>query len=94
MKFVYHQLNTKLGWFVPKCEQAQRKFEIHIFETWSILGKNILNFVYPMLILHGGDWSTYEVMLDSKLYIPSTPNNSNETPTFMCLGRTGRFGQR
>ena len=32
--------------------------------------------------------------LDPKLYIPSTPNNSNETHTFMCLGRTGRFGQR
>ena len=30
----------------------------------------------------------------AKLYIPSTPNNSNETHTFMCLGRTGRFGQR
>ena len=29
----------------------------------------------------------------AKLYIPSTPNNSNETHTFMCLGRTGRFGQ-
>ena len=29
-----------------------------------------------------------------KLYIPSTPNNSNVTHTFMCLGRTGRFGQR
>ena len=29
----------------------------------------------------------------SKLYIPSTPNNSNKTHTFMCLGRTGRFGQ-
>ena len=28
-----------------------------------------------------------------KLYIPSTPNNSYETHTFMCLGRTGRFGQ-
>ena len=32
--------------------------------------------------------------LASKLYIPSTPNNSNVTNTFMCLGRTGRFGQR
>ena len=31
--------------------------------------------------------------LVAKLYIPSTPNNSNETHTFMCLGRTGRFGQ-
>ena len=30
---------------------------------------------------------------DSKLYTPSTPNNSNETHNFMCLGRTGRFGQ-
>ena len=29
----------------------------------------------------------------SKLYIPSTLNNSNETHTFMCLGRAGRFGQ-
>ena len=29
-----------------------------------------------------------------KLYIPSTPNNSNVTHTFMCLGRTGRFGRR
>ena len=28
-----------------------------------------------------------------KLYIPSTPNDSNETHTFMCQGRTGRFGQ-
>ena len=28
-----------------------------------------------------------------KLYIPSTLNNSNETHTFMCLGRAGRFGQ-
>ena len=32
--------------------------------------------------------------LESKLYTPSTPNNSNETHTFICLGRTGRFGQR
>ena len=29
----------------------------------------------------------------TKLYIPSTTNNSNETDTFMFLGRTGRFGQ-
>ena len=34
------------------------------------------------------------VICHPKLYIPSTPNNSNETNTFMCLGRTGRFGQR
>jgi hypothetical protein len=27
-----------------------------------------------------------------KLYTPSTPNNSNETHTFMCLGRTGQVG--
>ena len=33
------------------------------------------------------------LMLLSKLYIPSTLNNSNETHTFMCLGRAGRFGQ-
>ena len=29
----------------------------------------------------------------AKLYIPSTPNNSNETNTFMCPGRTGRYGK-
>ena len=33
------------------------------------------------------------IVPDPKLYIPSTPNNSNETHTSMCLGRTGRFGQ-
>ena len=33
-------------------------------------------------------------MAKAKLYVPSTPNNSNETHTFMCLGRTGHFGQR
>ena len=29
----------------------------------------------------------------SEIYIQSTPNNSNETYTFMGLGRAGRFGQ-
>ena len=29
----------------------------------------------------------------AKLYIPSTLNNSNETHTFMCLGRAGCFEQ-
>ena len=33
------------------------------------------------------------MILYPKLYIPSTPNNSNRTHTFMCLGRAGRFGQ-
>ena len=28
----------------------------------------------------------------SKIYIQSAPNNLNETHTFMCLGRAGRFG--
>ena len=28
-----------------------------------------------------------------EIYIQSAPNNSNETHTFMCLGRAGRFGQ-
>ena len=36
----------------------------------------------------------YSLAQCTKLYIPSTPNNSNQTHTFMCLGRTGRFGQR
>ena len=28
-----------------------------------------------------------------EIYIQSAPNNLNETYTFMCLGRAGRFGQ-
>ena len=32
-------------------------------------------------------------MLVPEIYIQSAPNNSNETHTFMCLGRSGRFGQ-
>ena len=28
-----------------------------------------------------------------EIYIQSAPNNSNETYTFMDLGRAGRFGQ-
>ena len=30
---------------------------------------------------------------DSEIYRQSAPNNSNETYTFMGLGRVGRFGQ-
>ena len=32
-------------------------------------------------------------ILSAKIYIQSAPNKSNETYTFMCLGRAGRFGQ-
>ena len=35
---------------------------------------------------------TFETFSWFSLY-PSTLNNSNETHTFMCLGRAGRFGQ-
>ena len=33
------------------------------------------------------------LLLKSEIYIQSPPNNSNETYTFMGLGRAGRFGQ-
>ena len=36
---------------------------------------------------------TFKVMLIPKIYVLSAPNDSNETHTFMCLGRAGRFGQ-
>ena len=29
----------------------------------------------------------------AEIYIQSAPNNSNETHTFMCLGRASHFGQ-
>ena len=30
---------------------------------------------------------------ESEIYIQSAPNNSNESYSFMCLGRVGHFGQ-
>ena len=41
---------------------------------------------FPYVVLRNG------LICSAKLYIPSTPNNSNATHTFMCLGRAGRFG--
>ena len=35
----------------------------------------------------------FQMMLEPEIYIYGAPNNSNETYTFMCLGRGGRFGQ-
>ena len=32
-------------------------------------------------------------MLVPEIYIQSAPNNSNETHSFICLGRAGNFGQ-
>ena len=58
-----------------------------------------LRFAVQREILPGKKELLYNVVLlgicnhEPKLYIPSTPNNSNETHTFMCLGRTGTFGQ-
>ena len=53
------------------------------------------NKYYAILtVLRYGQMEASELVSIPKLYIPSTPNNSNETHTFMCLGRTGRFGQR
>ena len=37
--------------------------------------------------------SVFHFLSKLEIYIQSAPNNSNETYTFMCLGRTGRFGQ-
>ena len=31
---------------------------------------------------------------ESEIYIQSAPNNSNESYSFMCLGRVGHFGQQ
>ena len=40
-------------------------------------------------------FALYQLMSDQmvEIYIKSAPNNSNETYTFMCLGRAGHFGQ-
>ena len=37
--------------------------------------------------------TNYLTTPESEIYIKSAPNNSNETPTFTCLGRAGCFGQ-
>ena len=58
--------------------------------------KKILNFMHMFKSAILAEWKncqngTFEPV--PKLYTPSTLNNSNETHTFMCLGRAGRFGQ-
>ena len=37
--------------------------------------------------------SVFHFLSKLEIYIQSAPNNSNETYTFMCLGRAGCFGQ-
>ena len=58
-------------------------------QTWFEVLKNV-GCINPKTILHRLDSKTISV---PKLYTPSTLNNSNETHTFICLGRVGRFGQ-
>ena len=73
-----------------------------IFRFWSLLVTKLWKYKNICLYFARQDWQdgkkwkenhATKVTKIPKLYIPSTPNNSNGTHTFMCLGRTGRFGQ-
>ena len=59
-----------------------------------VLGQTIMIFLESVQLWWPPKICLFVVGLEPKLYIPSTPNNSNETHTLMCLGRTGHFGQR
>ena len=72
----------------------------HLSRTWKHFKFKIAQYITrgPLIVRILRHGAAMMVSLGSKLhpklYIPSTPNNSNETHTLMCLGRTGRFGQR
>ena len=55
-------------------------------------GKNLLRTV-EMYNPDTKKWSIVASMKKPKLYTPSTLNNSNQSYTFIGLGRAGRFGQ-
>ena len=64
-----------------------------IFEGGFILEKskrNVHLFQSPVNVTIDGDIIYIET---HARVLQSAPNNSNETYTFMCLGRAGRFGQ-
>ena len=59
----------------------------------GLLKKSLLKTNKIVLMYSNSLLRHFSSMVHAKLYIPSTLNNSNETHTFMCLGRAGHFGQ-
>ena len=65
--------------------------EIFIFQYW-------LRFIIFLILYLGTYWIWLSDINDFDMasrdtHIESAPKNSNETYTFMCLGRAGRFGR-
>ena len=54
----------------------------------NVYGDGIVSFNFHANLIFG----LIPVGLGPEIYIYSAPNKSNETYTFMCLGRAGRFG--
>ena len=77
------------GFSKVRCESVKSAVQKHKYRSFfiSIGGKNTLQKSQDQT------WCLCFLRSGAKLYIPSTLNNSNETHTFMCLGRAGRSGQ-
>ena len=61
----------------------------HYGRIFVKIGLNFVDSVISGMIIHVNTGS----ILLAEIYIQSAPNNSNETHSFMCLGRAGHFGQ-
>ena len=86
MKLVNHKKEAHA--IISKCPQCSEEFKSEE-AVMRHLSEN-----HPDVKVSKFQKQIFLFSFQPKLYIPSTPNNSNETHTFMCLGRTGRFGQR
>ena len=83
----YHKMKKNRTFLhCHKIELGVKKLKIFVF-VFSIF------FFAGKLLPFKSNLSHNQFWFVPKLYIPSTLNNSNETHTFMCLGRAGRFGQ-
>ena len=90
-----------------KCDFIYRVFQLDLPQNNHLLGHQKCTFKSKKQNLYIHEMRNFDFWpldfvlnnipvlrsLSPMLYIPSTPNNSNETHTFMCLGRTGCFGQ-
>ena len=68
-------------------------FHVSILQSYAIL---VTSKGFPVFEIRK-NLDLRKILSTPKIFLKSTfhctPNNSNETHTFMCLGRTGRFGQ-
>ena len=73
--------------------QPVRNSRTRLLLTFYSLTKEADNLCTKFSWLHYFLYNFRTLDYGPEIYIWSAPNNSNETYTFMCLGRAGRFGQ-